>query len=161
MRTLTILTMLMVLLTVGTAHSANWSSCADDLDQLRRAARDAANVAERVKSAASELENCQQFPGTFDLMRDRCRSLRDNFESEVSSLQSELDDVDRRVRNVSSSCAVGLGSARGAATTRPSSGNRMCDLMRRYKGRLPDSTLIEACRKSMPEAECRRCLTVP
>ncbi len=161
MRALTALTMLMVLLTAGTAHSADWDSCADDLDRLRRAARDAADVAERVKSAASALENCRQFPGTFDLMRDRCRSLRDDFETEVSNLQSELDDVDRRVRDVSSSCAVDLGSARGAPFARPSSGNRMCDLMRRYKGRLPDSTLIEACGKSMPEDECRKCLAAP
>ena len=140
------------------ASAADWNSCADDLDRLRRSARDATDIAERVKSKASELENCRNFPGTFDLMRDRCRSVTSDYESEVSNLQSELDTTDRRVRDVSSSCGIDLGSARGALPTRRSTGNRQCDLYRSYRGRLPVDTLMQTCAKSLSEAECKKCL---
>lgn len=137
--------------------AADWNSCADDLGRLRRAARDAADVAEQIKSKESDLENCRRFPNTFDLMRDSCKSYASDYESEVSSLQSELDTVESRVRDVSYSCGVDLGSVRSSAA-RPSSGNQLCDLYRRYKGRLPDSKLLQTCKKSMPEQDCRKCL---
>src|SRR5262249_25674050 len=40
-------------------QSVDWSSCNDDLDRLRRAARDAADKAEEVRSAKDSLRNCR------------------------------------------------------------------------------------------------------
>lgn len=149
-----------VLVTTATsfAVSADWSSCADDLDRLRRAAGDAADAAEQTKSKAEELENCRRYPDTYDLMRDRCRSYASDYDSEVSSFQSEMDDVDRRIRDASDSCSVDIGASSGTTRARPSSGNRLCDLYRRYKGRLPDAQLLQTCRQSLSADDCKKCL---
>lgn len=141
------------------SHAADWDSCADDLDRLRRAARDATDVAERVKSAAADLENCRREPRFYDSYGDRCSSKSSDYESEVSTLSSELDTVSRRVRDVSYSCDMQVGGGLRAAPPVRSSGNRMCDVMHQYVGRLPEATLIETCKKSMPEADCRKCLS--
>lgn len=53
------LVVLLGLLFAVVSHATEWDSCADDLDRLRRAARDATDVAERVKSAAYDLESCR------------------------------------------------------------------------------------------------------
>jgi hypothetical protein len=111
------------------------------------------------KSKSSELENCRNFPDSFDLMRDRCRSLISDFESDVSNLRSELDNTDRRVRNVNNSCDVNIGSLRGTAPTGRATGNKMCDVYRSYKGKLPVETLVQACAKSMSGDECKKCLS--
>lgn len=136
------------------SQAADWDSCADDLDRLRRAARDATDVAERVKTAAEEIRNCKRDSSSY-----RCSSVSSDFDSEVSSLNGELDTVARRVRDVRASCDMDIGGTVGFPPMR-SSGNQMCDLMRRYVDRLPESTLIDTCKKSMPEAECRKCIAV-
>jgi hypothetical protein len=146
------------LLVAVSSQASDWDSCADDLDRLRRAARDATDIAARVKSVSDDLESCRQSPKTNDPYRDRCSSLGRDFEGEVSMLNSELDTVSRRVRDVSHSCGVEIGNRFGSPSSTGSSGNQMCDLMRRYVGRLPDATLIDTCKKSMPEAECRKCI---
>lgn len=149
----------LVVLFGSSLHAADWDSCADDLDRLRRAARDATEVAERVKSAAEDLENCRRDPRFYDTPGDRCSSKSSDYESEASTLSSELDTVSRRVRDVGYSCDMQVGG--GLRTVPPvrSSGNQMCDVMRRYVGRLPEATLIETCKKSMSEADCRKCIS--
>ena len=143
------------------AYTADWDSCADDLDRLRRVARDATDAANEVKSKADDFENCRRYPDMYDLMRDRCQSKAYDYKSAVSTLESELDTVDRRVRFVNSSCGIdisSIGSAPAAKSRTPSSQNRMCNLYRSYKNKLPIKTLIETCTKSMSETECRKCL---
>jgi len=142
----------------GATYAADWDSCADDLDRLRRTARDAADIAEQAKSKASELENCRSYPSSYDLMRDRCRSYAADLEGEASRLQSELDDLDRRIRSVNGSCGVRLGSVQGPRPSRPATGNTQCDVYRSYKGRLSEATLLQACIKGLSEAECKKCL---
>lgn len=132
--------------------AADWDSCADDLDRLRRAARDATDIAERVKSAYDQAQSCRRDKSTYG-----CTGAASDYENEVYSLNSELDSVARRVRDVAGSCDMDIGSARRVAP--PSSGNQTCDIMRRYVGRLPDAVLIETCKKSMTEAECRKCIS--
>jgi hypothetical protein len=149
-------------LCVSSAFSADWDSCADDLDRLRRAARDATDAANEIKSKADEFENCKSYPDIYDLMRDRCRSKAYDYQSAASTLENELSTVDSRVRSVSSSCGIDMSSTGAASTARPrtpGSGNRMCDMYRSYKNKLPLATLIETCTKSMSEAECRKCLS--
>jgi hypothetical protein len=143
------------------AYTADWDSCADDLDRLRRAARDATDAANEVKSNADDFENCKRYPDMYDFFRDRCQSKAYDYKSAVSTLESELNTVDRRVRSVNSSCGIDISSIRSAPAARsraPSSENRMCDLYRSYKNKLPMKNLLEACTKSMSEAECKKCL---
>lgn len=145
-------------------RAADWDSCADDLDRLRRASRDAADAAEQVKSKHEELDNCRRYPDTYDLMRDRCRSYVWDYESTVSSLQSELSTVDSRIRSVRSSCGYDLAtlsppSRRMAPGGVQSPGARLCTLLQGYRGRIPDDQLAQICSKSMSESECRKCLS--
>lgn len=141
-----------------TVGAADWDSCADDLDRLRRAAADASDAANDVKSAAEEFENCKHYPDMYDHMRDRCRSMRYDYQSALSNLESELSTVDSRVRSVSSSCAIELSSIGSSTLRAPSSGNRKCDLYRSYKNRLPITTLMKTCTQALSEAECNKCL---
>ena len=142
------------------AHPADWDSCAYDLDRLRRAARDATDVANDVKAKADELEQCRQYPEIYDLLRDRCRSKVSDYQSARSDLESELSTVASRIRSVSSSCGVDLSPARSSSFAKPeATGDRTCDLYRSYKNKLPFESLLKACTKSMSEAECRKCLS--
>lgn len=162
MKRLSLMVFFFATLCASSANSADWDSCADDLDRLRRAARDATDAANEVKSKAEDFENCKQYPDTYDLMRDRCRSKAYDYQSAASTLESELNTVNSRVRSVSSSCGMDLSSMGAASPTRPrapSSGNRMCDLYRGYKNSLPLETLIKTCTQSMSEAECKKCLS--
>ncbi|MBL8524163.1 MAG: hypothetical protein JNN20_10770 [Betaproteobacteria bacterium] len=145
----------------ASASASSWDSCADDLDSLRRAARDAGDKANEVKTKSEEFENCKRYPDIYDLLRDRCRSKASDYQSAQRDLQSELETVDRRIRSVRSSCGFDLGSTGATPFSRPAapnSNNRACDLFKSYKDKLPINTLVEACVKTMPEAECRKCL---
>jgi hypothetical protein len=158
---------------VPAASATDWDSCADDLDRLRRAARDAADKAndvksksEEVKSTLDDFENCKRYPETYDLLRDGCRSKASDYrsalsdyQSAVSDLQSELETVKRRMRSVDSSCEYPLGSTDSLLHLDASgSENQYCALYRRYKSKLPLATLMKNCTQSMSEAECKKCL---
>jgi DNA repair exonuclease SbcCD ATPase subunit len=151
---------------------ADWSSCQDDLDRLRRRASDASDKASEVESASSDLqskkdeyEQCRSYPRIYDIYRDRCRSLADeyetarsNFESEKSDLESALDDVDSALRSVSGSCGFAF-SAGSRATTGQPGGDSLCRLLQRYKGRMPLEKLMETCTKAgLTVEQCRVCL---
>jgi hypothetical protein len=125
-------------------------SCEEGLSSLSSAASNAATVARRFRSVASDLEDCRSFPGSFDLMRDRCRSLQTDYDFALRRLRSELAIVQGSVAVVNGDCRV-------AAST-PNSGNSMCDLLRAYKGALPDADLLRSCGKSMSDADCKKCL---
>ena len=158
-----ILSGLIVGLTLSTGSAADWGSCADDLDRLRRAARDAADKANDVKSKSEEFENCKRYPDVYDLLGDRCRSKASDYQSALSELESELGTVDSRIRSVRSSCGYDLGTTGSPSLSQPQpsgSRNRYCALYRSYKGKLPLETLLETCTQSqsMSEAECKKCL---
>ena len=177
---------------IAPARGADWASCQDDLDRLRRAARDAADEAERVKSQHDELESkasevrskaddvrsaaswlqlCRG--GNRDCSMERWRynsALSDyesaksaheyaksNFESAKNSLQGDLDTVSSRVRSAESSCEYDLGSGR-MATFRGPPTDRLCAVLRRFKGKMSDQALMDTCKKSKSEEECKRCL---
>lgn len=143
--------------------AVDWDSCADDLDRLRRASRDASDVANDVKSKTDDFENCRRFPDVYDLLRDRCQSKRWDYQSAMQSLKSELDTVDSRIRSVRLSCGYNLSSIEGpptglAPSPLRSQSDQLCELYRSYRGRLPMQNLLELCRKSISDAECRKCL---
>jgi chromosome segregation ATPase len=106
--------LILIFIYIPFAQASDWSSCADDLDRLRRAARDASDLAQQVELAKQEfeskkreLENCLNYPETYAFMRDRCQSLRWGYESalsryksELSNLESELNTIESRIRSV-------------------------------------------------------------
>jgi hypothetical protein len=162
------------LLVAATASAQDWSSCASDLDDLRRRADDAASVAQdteskqrRFKSAGDDLRQCLQFPQIYDLLNDGCQnkrsdydSARSSYHSQLSSLQSALEDVDHKIRSSNSSCGVELTRVQGPAPAMPAGVQRpeQCAVYLRYKGRLPYSSLLEICTKNMSADQCRKCL---
>ena len=144
------------------SFAADWDSCADDLDRLRRAARDAADVANEVKSKADELENCKRNPEVYDLMGDQCRSKAYEYRSALSNLESELNTVNSRIRSANSSCGFdfsSLGSSTQLKPRPPSYSTNICDWLKSYKKKIPFDTLLKVCIQSMTETECRRCLS--
>lgn len=154
----------------------DWDGCSSDLDSLRRRASDASSVAsdtadksKRFKDAESELRNCRQFPQVYDLLRDGCsfkrneyESAKSNYQSQISSLKSSLDDVDSKVRDASGSCGYELTRVNGPAPTIPEGvqNKESCAIWLRYKSRLPIATLVDGCAKTTPIDQCRKCLGV-
>jgi hypothetical protein len=146
----------------GVGAAAEWGSCHDDLDRLRRAARDASGKAEEVNSKARDVESAKSqlsFCSSRDCSWERLRynSAVSYYNSAKSDLESELDTVASRVRSAEYSCSYDLGSGRiRAPGPRPPDG--WCAVLHRFKGSLPQQTLIDACKKSRPEEDCKRCL---
>lgn len=164
----------------GLAQS--WSNCSGDLDDLRRRASDASSIAssvdsahQRYKSAQDELRNCLQFPQVHDLLKNGCSSQRNDYDSatsryrsELSNLQSGLDDVNRKIRSSKDSCGVGLSQIEGVSiptfSTSPvnpsfrPSGNPRCASFQSFKGQYPAALILKVCQQEMSEAECRACL---
>jgi len=171
-----LLPILVVILTcsyIPFAYAADWGSCAGELDRLRRAARDASDAAQQVESAKQELEsekdeleNCINYPDIYDLMDDRCQSqqwdydsARDNYKSQISNLESELNTVESRIRSVQWSCDFQF------SITPPTGGLKVpekdsCNIYRYFKNKIPIPTLLETCKKSMTEDECKKCLDI-
>ena len=160
-----------VFLSQAICNAEDWSSCADDLDRLRRGARDAADAAEQAENARQEfeskkddLQNCIDFPDTYDLMQDNCQSAKwdyesakSNYRSALNNLEMELDTVIRRFRSIGSSCEINLPS-RSKGNKQDSKSNQMCQMLKSYRGQFNDNTLFDLCRKYMTDKECKECL---
>ena len=181
MTTQRLLLILAFLPVLGTAQT--WSSCSSDLDDLRRLTSDASSIAssvdsahQRYKSAQDELRNCLQFPQVHDLLRNGCSDKRSNYESatssyrsELSNLQSGLDDVNRKIRSSKDSCGVNLtqmdSTSIPALPTLPStpraisSEDLRCASFQSFKGQYPVATIMKVCKLQMSESECRACLS--
>jgi hypothetical protein len=81
------------------------------------------------------------------------------FRDEKDDLESALDKVDSAVSSVAMSCGYNLGGvAKTQAATPQDFKARLCVIYSRYKGLLQMQTLMEMCKKSMSEEECRKCL---
>ena len=145
-------------LLASSTFAADWNSCADDLDRLRRAARDASDKANEVKSKFDELESCKQYP---DEDFTECRSKTSDYKGTIDELESELSTVNGRVRSVHLSCEYDLGSS-GSLVRGPDrqKQNRMCNLYRSYKDTLPIENLPQKHAKTVDvsDADCQKCL---
>jgi len=159
-------------------QAQDWSSCASDLDDIRRtadsantAAEDAAQAKSEVEDKRDELQSCLSAPSIYDLYRDGCQSYRFDYEdalsdyrSRVSYLESELSDVDSRVRSASISCSYDLGgtvvpSARpGASGTQPGHSPQWCRIFQRYVGRVPRESIMKVCLQNHRPDECNKCI---
>lgn len=144
------------------AAAVSWDSCADELDGLRSAAEDATDAANEVESESEELENCRQFPDIYDYFRDGCSGQLSDYRSAVSNLESELDTIARRVRSVSNYCGVEVSSRQipaGSRTPKQSHDDRMCELLRSYRGKVAQEDLTKTCLRSLKEPDCTKCLS--
>jgi hypothetical protein len=146
-------------LTFASAFAIDFDDCQDELDSLQRAASDASESAEVAHSKKEKYENCRRDPETFDLMQDRCRSIASDYQRAANDLASELDTVNSRIRSSASSCEYKLNTIAGSArqATR-GTGDRYCDMIRDYRGKLPYDTLVKTCSNSMSADECKKCL---
>lgn len=148
-----IVPILVVILTcsgIPFANATDWSSCA---------ARDASDAAQQVESEKDELENCLNDPDTYDLMGDRCQSYRWDYNSARGNLESELNTVESRIRSVQWSCDFQF------SITPPTGGLKVpgkdsCNTYQYFKDKIPIATLLETCKKSMTEDECKKCLDI-
>ncbi len=164
------------------ANAQSWSSCSSDLDDLRRRASDASSVAsivdsahQRFKSTQEGLRTCLQSPALYDYQRDGCREKRSAFESatadyrsQLSTLESGLDDVNRKIRSSKDSCGAGFSQIETspvagfpsvpAAPGRRPAVDSSCSIFRGFKGQYPMATILTVCKGEMSEADCRACL---
>jgi hypothetical protein len=159
-------TVLLTLTLSFAALGADWSSCQDDLDRLRRRASDASDAASRVRSNADELEqkkrdweDCRAYPQVYDVYRDRCSSqryeyetARSDYESARSTFESSASDVESVIRSAESSCDYQF-AASSVGSVDPA-----CRNIQRYKGRLPTQALIDICKRSRTDEQCKKCL---
>ena len=147
---------------ISAAIGSDWSTCSSNLDDLRRASRDASDIAAELDRTAGELRNCRNFPSTYDWAKDGCRNKISDYNSKLSSLKGELDTVSRRSRYVASACGNEMTSLDQVPNQiSPASSNRenyLCSAVRQNKGTLPDKDLISICKQYMSESECKKCL---
>lgn len=146
------------------APSLDLDSCHDDLDRLHKTASDASDAAEDAKSKYNDLEDCTQDPDVYDVLRDGCRSRRDDYQSALSDLADKMDDVDSRLQSVQSSCeyefTINRMSGVEAAQLRlEASKRRLCASVRKLVslGMSRDAAL-QMCKANTDEQFCKACL---
>ncbi len=158
----------------------DWSSCADALNALSLASKDASEAAEETESAKhefedakDELENCITYPDIYDFMDDQCQSLKweynyskNDYNSALSHLSSELYTVDSRIRSVESCCEISFSitslgitpSIPKAETLSAPKAEASCSTFSSLIGKLPIDRILYYCKQVMSESECKKCL---
>lgn len=116
------------------------------------------------KVKSDNLDDCREYPATYDLMHDRCRSLASDYESALSDLEGKLDDVDSKLRSAQDSCdyqfTVNRLTAVEASQKRlEASQRRLCGSLRKLvESGLPRDAALAMCKPSVNEQWCGRCL---
>jgi len=137
---------------------------------LESAASEAESKANDLRSAVSSLRSCQAWSRDcsserwryesarrdYESAKDDFDSAKSDYESAKSTADSEIDTVSSRVRSAESSCGTALGGA--AVAGQRGSGDQVCRALQRYRGRLAATRLMELCRRSKSESECKECL---
>jgi hypothetical protein len=164
-------------LQISAAKAQNWTGCSSDLDDLRRRAADASSLAretgekfDRLKYAEEELRSCVQFPQIHDQLKDGCNykrsdydNARSQYQSQLQSLKSGLNDIDSKVRNSNSSCNADLAGVTGVVVLPiiPAGvqNRELCAVVLRNRANLPVATSIDICTKFMSRDQCSKCLS--
>lgn len=145
----------------------DWDSCHDDLDRTRRAASEASDAAEDLKSKNDDFEQCKRDPESYDHRGDGCRSLRSDYESAIGDLQSKMGDLDSRLRDVQSSCGyeftINRMSAMEASKQHLDAANqRLCTSYRSFMSiGLTAQDVLRMCTSQKDEEWCKSCLGAP
>ncbi|MDD5773472.1 MAG: hypothetical protein PHX78_08435 [bacterium] len=146
--------------------------CVEDLDKLGKAVSDASKAAEEAESAREELESkndelkkCLENPDvaspTWDngqSLRLDCELLRKNHEEKLKILEAKLKILDAKIKSVEWSCGTqfnndSIGKSKNTV-------NVNCEIFKSLKGKIPIKELLDLCKKSMSEAECKKCLEI-
>jgi uncharacterized protein (DUF3084 family) len=139
-------------------------SCHDDLDRVRRTSSDASDAAEDAKSKFEEFEDCRRDPQFHDLLGDGCRSRQRDYQSALSDLESQMDDLDSRLWSVRDSCGyeftINRISAVEASKRRlDASKLRLCTSLKGLTNiGMPPDKALQMCRTNADEQWCRECL---
>jgi putative peptidoglycan binding protein len=117
------------------APAEDWITCAHQLHQVQRTANTMRDLVQTLASREEGVKNCAKFPEIYDVLRDRCVSLRRDHETALRDYQSQLDELNSRLRAVQDACGVefSLGAAPPSAS---SQGEQPQALMRRAQQRL-------------------------
>jgi hypothetical protein len=167
---LTWIVIAIALLSIGTAARAplvDFDSCHDDLDRVRRAASDASDAAEEAQSKRRDIEDCTQDSES----RQGCHSQQSDYQSAVGDLESDMDDLDSRLRSVQASCeyefTINLMSSSDASQRKLKSSQRRLEASRQRLcvslkglmslGATPQAAL-QVCKTNMAEELCKACL---
>lgn len=147
--------------------AADWGTCASDLDDVRQASDDASSAAEETQSAQEELESARDAlstcSGDCETERSEYDDARDDLHTKTDELRDDFSTLDDKISFASSSCEYELGGPPTHPRQRAASSTKAvdrCAPYKRYKGRLPDGTILTVCTKHMSELECKRCLGV-
>lgn len=142
------------------SFGADWSGCASDLDTLSRAARNAEYAAQELENANYDLENCLSYPDLYDLLDDECSSRRWDVQAAEDALSSELWTVGRKIRSVQWSCDYEF-SLSNPAYHRVTPKDEWCATLNSFKGEYSVATILQVCKRSRSETDCRKCLKIP
>jgi hypothetical protein len=138
MRVAVVVAILLVVITCVPSLAApaeDWIACAHQLHQVQRTANTMRDLVQTLASREEGVKNCTKFPEIYDVLRDRCESMRRDHESALRSYQSQLDELTNRLRAVQDACGVefSLGAAPRLAS---SQGEQPQALIRRAQQRL-------------------------
>jgi len=143
---------------------ADWYDCESQFNSLKRASGNAAYSASEAQSALDNLENakqeledCRDYPESYDYYGDHCQSqkydyesAKSDYESAVDSVQSDIDTLESKMRRVKSSCVdTELGYSRAV---------NWCKILISLKGKQPPEKLLNICLIKMTAAQCKICL---
>lgn len=146
--------------------------CVEDLDRLGKAVSDASKAAEEAESAREELEskkgelkNCIDNPDvaspTWDngqSLRLECEALGKNHKEKVKKLEAALNVLVSKIKSVEWSCGVQFSD--NSAGKSKDIVNVNCEIFKSLKEKIPIKELFDLCKKSMSEAECKKCLEI-
>jgi hypothetical protein len=148
--------------------SREWGSCQDDLDRTRRASSDASDAAESVKQKQDDFEECRSDPQTHNLLGNGCSGLRSDYESAVTNYESNMDDLDSRLRDVQSSCGyeftINRMSPLEASNQRLNAARRrLCTSFKAFVPTVGLDGALKLCKAQMngEDVWCKSCLSVP
>jgi hypothetical protein len=155
-----------VLITATAAQSPTIDpgSCHDDLDYLRKAASEASEAADNSKSKRDDFDDCKQYPETYDLMHDNCRSAAGDYQSALNDLEGKMDDLDGRQRSVQDSCGYQftinkLNSSEVAQRRLEAAQRRLCaSYHKMFDLGMSRDTALQMCKSQTDEQWCKQCL---
>jgi hypothetical protein len=104
-------------------------------------------------------------PESYDVRRDGCRSQKSDVESAANALQSEMDDVDSRVRDVQDSCGYDftinrMSPLQASENHVRSAEMRLCRSYRNLAAQLGAANILKLCEQRSDHAWCATCLGV-
>ena len=146
--------------------------CIEDMDRLGEAVRAAIKTAEDVESFYEELESkkdelkdCVDNPDVMSPTWDNCKSIRADckflektYKEKLKNLESAFKKIANEINSVEWSCGVQFNN--GSFNRSKNTIKVNCEIFKSLKEKIPIKELLDLCKKSMSEEECRECLEI-